>query len=73
MTDYKWELKQRKEQKETFLAFRNLDTNSSQAESLRLMQRTRNELDPEIAETYNLLTTVSIPVYDRRESAVSSN
>lgn len=23
MTDYKWELKQRKEQKETFLAFRN--------------------------------------------------
>lgn len=73
MTDYKWELKQRKEQKKTFLAFRSLDNNLSQAESLRLAHRTRNELDPDIAETYNMLTTVSIPVYDRRESAVSSN
>lgn len=25
----------------------------------------------EISEEYNMLTTVSIPVYDRRESAVS--
>lgn len=74
MTDYKWELKQRKKQKATFLAFRNLDSNSSQADTMqRLMQRTRNEVDPEIAESYNMLTTVSIPVYDRRESAVSPN
>lgn len=28
--------------------------------------------DPEIAEDYFMMTTVSIPVYDRRESTVSN-
>lgn len=46
MTDYKWEMKQRKEQKKTFLAYRNIvtDGNSSQIDSMRSLHRSKNEV-----------------------------
>lgn len=46
MTDYKWEMKQRKEQKRTFLAYRNInnDGNSTQIDSIRALQKLGNEV-----------------------------
>lgn len=41
MTDYKWEIKQRKKQKDLFLNYRNMqpgDGNATQMENLRLHQ-----------------------------------
>lgn len=101
MTDYKWEIKQRRKQKDLFLNYRNVqmgDGNSTQIDSLRTQQSKYDvissliysllhikstisisciafshfvPMQDDIAEDYNMLTTVSIPVYDRRESAVS--
>lgn len=46
MTDYKWEIKQRRKQKDMFLNYRNVspgDGNSTQIDSLR-MQQSRTEV-----------------------------
>ncbi|XP_055322700.1 voltage-dependent calcium channel subunit alpha-2/delta-3 isoform X3 [Sitodiplosis mosellana] len=69
MTDYKWEIKQRRKQKDLFLNYRNVQTGDGNATfDDRLYKPSKNE-DETTTEEYNMLTTVSIPVYDRRESA----
>lgn len=76
MTDYKWEFKQKIQQKETFLLYlreRDRVVNSTEWESDDELQyrKKQEQLETDNVEVNTFQTTVSIPVYDRRENAVS--
>lgn len=72
MTDYEWECRERFQQKERFMAYRkyrnllNLPDDPSSL-SYDFIEDDHNEK----SKKYVFMTTVSIPVYDKRENAVS--
>ncbi|XP_031633434.1 voltage-dependent calcium channel subunit alpha-2/delta-3 isoform X3 [Contarinia nasturtii] len=68
MTDYNWEIMQRQTQKDLFLKFQSGENRTFE----RRDERDRLRLEPSDEDNnfeYNMLTTVSMPVYDRRERA----
>ncbi|XP_055909802.1 voltage-dependent calcium channel subunit alpha-2/delta-3 isoform X2 [Eupeodes corollae] len=72
MTDWLWEVKQCEQQKEDVEIGRRLKTKMLLKEELdkRYWKRRRKSWDQPIeSEKYHFLTTVSMPVYDRRENA----
>ncbi|XP_037905987.1 voltage-dependent calcium channel subunit alpha-2/delta-3 isoform X5 [Hermetia illucens] len=71
MTDWLWEVKECEEQKDRFLSARRNKLYFSDAERERREMRKlyRNLQQSKESPKYNFVTTVSIPIYDRRENA----
>ncbi|XP_055843710.1 voltage-dependent calcium channel subunit alpha-2/delta-3 isoform X3 [Episyrphus balteatus] len=72
MTDWLWEVKQHEQQKEDVEIGRRVRNKMLLREELdkRYWKRRRKSWDQPIeSDKYNFLTTVSMPVYDRRENA----
>lgn len=74
MTDWLWEQRECEEQKERFLAYRRDKRlfNSKDQRDRRFVHKPRkhHEHHNEDLQEYQLMTSVSMPVYDRRENAV---
>jgi hypothetical protein len=72
MTDYEWECRERAKQRERFMVYRksrnfmNLPEDPS-----NLGYDFIEDDDNDRMKKFNFMTTVSIPVYDKRENAVS--
>ena len=73
MTDYEWECRERIKQKERFVVYRknnrnpwNLPEDPSQLNYDSIEDDTNY-----ISKKYIFMTSVSIPVYDKRENAVN--
>lgn len=63
MTDYKWEIKQRRKQKDLFLNYRNVqmgDGNSTQIDSLRTQQSKYDVISSLIYSLLHIKSTISI-------------
>jgi voltage-dependent calcium channel alpha-2/delta-3 len=72
MTDYEWECRERAKQRERFMVYRksrnfmNLPEDPSNL-GYDFIEDDENDR----MKKFNFMTTVSIPVYDKRENAVS--
>lgn len=70
MTDYEWECRERASQRSRFMEFR-------KNKSLKTLPEDPSTLEYDLIESddsdmkFKFMTTVSIPVYDKRENAVS--
>ncbi|XP_050094593.1 voltage-dependent calcium channel subunit alpha-2/delta-3 isoform X2 [Anopheles aquasalis] len=72
MTDWLWEIKERAEQKERFIDYRKNRVlfYSPEEQHRRMIMKQRMNQDPySNTQKYNFMTTVSVPVFDRRENA----
>ncbi|XP_035913952.1 voltage-dependent calcium channel subunit alpha-2/delta-3 isoform X1 [Anopheles stephensi] len=72
MTDWLWEIKERAEQKERFIDYRKNRVlfYSPEEQHRRMIMKQRMNQDPySNNQKYNFMTTVSVPVFDRRENA----
>ncbi|XP_062542723.1 voltage-dependent calcium channel subunit alpha-2/delta-3 isoform X3 [Armigeres subalbatus] len=72
MTDWLWEIKERAEQKERFIDYRKnrVIFFSPEEQHRRMIMKQRMNQDPySNNQKYNFMTTVSVPVFDRRENA----
>ncbi|KAL1381348.1 hypothetical protein pipiens_013533 [Culex pipiens pipiens] len=72
MTDWLWEIKERAEQKERFIDYRKnrVIFFSPEEQHRRMIMKQRMNQDPySNTQKYNFMTTVSMPVFDRRENA----
>ncbi|EAT48840.1 AAEL000121-PA, partial [Aedes aegypti] len=74
MTDWLWEIKERAEQKERFIDYRKnrviFFSPEEQHRRMIMKQRMVSNQDPySNNQKYNFMTTVSVPVFDRRENA----
>ncbi|XP_055630869.1 voltage-dependent calcium channel subunit alpha-2/delta-3 isoform X5 [Toxorhynchites rutilus septentrionalis] len=72
MTDWLWEIKERAEQKERFIDYRKnrVIFFSPEEQHRRMIMKQRMNQDPySNNQKYNFMTTVSMPVFDRRENA----
>lgn len=73
MTDYEWECRERAKQRERFMVYRkNRSYNNLPEDPSNLGYDFIEDDDNERMKKFNFMTTVSIPVYDKRENAVSS-
>lgn len=72
MTDYEWECRERAKQRERFMVYRkNRSYNNLPEDPSNLGYDFIEDDDNERMKKFNFMTTVSIPVYDKRENAVS--
>lgn len=74
LSDWNWELRQNERQKHDIEAFRELGVNTITEfeRARRAFHRQKMSWDqPAVSKKYNFMTTVSMPVYDSRENAVS--
>ncbi|KAK7872369.1 hypothetical protein R5R35_006993 [Gryllus longicercus] len=72
MTDWLWDSKESEEQKEIFLHSRKMNVRHASPEEQiqKYLQRRMANIDEDITlSNYQLMTSVSVPVYDRRENA----
>lgn len=72
MTDYEWEIRERAKQKERFFVFRkskNIHTLPEDPSNLGYDFIENDENDR--LKKFIFMTTASIPIYDKRENAVS--
>ncbi|KAI8121434.1 Voltage-dependent calcium channel subunit alpha-2/delta-3 [Lucilia cuprina] len=72
MSDYLWQLEQNADQKENILeyrkvSFRMLDPDEVRRREYRRMKKAWDQ--PTESDDYHFMTTISMPVYDRRENA----
>ncbi|KAM7358603.1 voltage-dependent calcium channel subunit straightjacket isoform 2-T2 [Cochliomyia hominivorax] len=72
MSDYLWQLEQNADQKENILeyrkvSFRMLDPDEVRRREYRRMKKAWDQ--PTESDIYHFMTTISMPVYDRRENA----
>lgn len=74
MTDWLWEQRECEEQKERFIEFRRhrqlFHSNYQRDKKFAHKPRRHHDYHDDLQE-YQLMTSVSMPVYDRRENAVS--
>lgn len=71
-TDYEWECRERASQRDRFMAYRKeKDYNRLPDDPSTLAYEFIESDDSEVTKKFNFMTTVSIPVYDKRENAVS--
>ncbi|XP_060654964.1 LOW QUALITY PROTEIN: voltage-dependent calcium channel subunit alpha-2/delta-3 [Drosophila nasuta] len=73
LSDHLWELKQCEEQKEDVLEYRRVQDAMLEPSQMRqrAYQRTKETWDqPVDSDVYQFMTTVSMPIYDRRENAL---
>ncbi|KAL1110506.1 hypothetical protein AAG570_008034 [Ranatra chinensis] len=69
MTDWLWEMKERAEQKERSISFRRDRSNfHSKEEHDRRSSLKKHDYNDQVSP-YRMMTSVSMPVYDRRENA----
>ncbi|XP_055704194.1 voltage-dependent calcium channel subunit alpha-2/delta-3 isoform X3 [Phlebotomus papatasi] len=72
MTDWQWEIKEREEQKERFMSqrknYKNFHLPEEQERRYQLKLK-KNQDQTTDTEKYHFMTTVSMPVFDRRENA----
>lgn len=73
MSDWLWEQEQRMEQKERFLVYRRDKKVFRSEEIEKLFVKKRRKLNERYhnMKNYRLMTSVSMPVFDRRDNAVS--
>lgn len=72
MTDYEWECRERAKQRERFMVYRkNRNFMNLPEDPSNLGYDFIEDDDNERTKKFNFMTTVSIPVYDKRENAVS--
>jgi len=72
MTDYEWECRERAKQKDRFNVYRkNRNPLNLPEDPSNLGYDLIETDDNERLKKFNFMTTVSIPVYDKRENAVS--
>lgn len=72
MTDYEWECRERAKQRERFMVYRkNRSFMNLPEDPSNLGYDFIEDDDNERTKKFNFMTTVSIPVYDKRENAVS--
>lgn len=73
MTDYEWECRERASQRDRFIAYRKSNKNfqSLPEDPSTLSYDAIETDDSEMTKKFNFMTTVSIPIYDKRENAVS--
>lgn len=72
MTDYEWECRERAKQRERFMVYRkNRNFANLPEDPSNLGYDFIEDDDNERMKKFNFMTTVSIPVYDKRENAVS--
>ncbi|CAH0395037.1 unnamed protein product [Bemisia tabaci] len=74
MTDYLWELKESEEQRERSISFRqnSMKFASQEEQDRRFVMKLKASLDQTYTgelQQYKLITSVAMPVYDRRENA----
>ncbi|XP_026478541.1 voltage-dependent calcium channel subunit alpha-2/delta-3-like [Ctenocephalides felis] len=71
MTDWEWEAKESEEQKERFLSMRHNRKKffSQEEQDRRYLLKYRGDQGESDMHKYQLMTSVSMPVYDRRENA----
>ncbi|XP_024083001.1 voltage-dependent calcium channel subunit alpha-2/delta-3 isoform X2 [Cimex lectularius] len=69
MTDWLWEMKERKKQKERSQSFRYHKGRYDEEEEQRLARKQQHQLLTENLHPYKFMTSISMPVYDRRENA----
>ncbi|XP_047117429.1 voltage-dependent calcium channel subunit alpha-2/delta-3 isoform X2 [Schistocerca piceifrons] len=69
-TDWLWEKRECRKQKEIFLASREYNSNKSEEHLRQYVESLKRVTDENADETsYQLMTSVAVPVYDRRENA----
>jgi voltage-dependent calcium channel alpha-2/delta-3 len=74
MTDYEWECRERAKQRERFNVYRKTRSYLNLPEDpSNLGYDFIEDDDNDRMKKFNFMTTVSIPVYDKRENAVSRN
>lgn len=74
MTDYEWEGRERVSQKDRFMVYRKNKGYHNLPEDPSSLSYDTIESDySDVTKKFNFMTTVSIPVYDKRENAVSKN
>lgn len=72
MTDYEWECRERTSQRDRFMVYRKSRNFLNLPEDPSTLSYDMIESDEtEMTKKFNFMTTVSIPVYDKRENAVS--
>lgn len=73
MTDWVWEQRESEEQKERFLQYhRNRKLFNMEEQDRRFVKKQKKSYEQsEDYQEYRLMTSVSMPVFDRREDAVS--
>lgn len=72
LTDYEWECREREKQRERFTVYRkNRNFMNLPEDPSNLGYDFIEDDDNERTKKFNFMTTVSIPVYDKRENEVS--
>lgn len=72
LTDYEWECRERAKQRERFMVYRKTKSfNVLPEDPSNLGYDFIEDDDNERTNKFNFMTTVAIPVYDKRENAVS--
>lgn len=73
-TDYEWEVRERSSQRDRFMEYRKTkDIHSLPDDPSTLAYEIIETDESELTKKFNFMTTVSIPVYDKRDNAVSIN
>lgn len=71
MTDWLWEQRESEEQKERFLRHKNKKYFNMEEQDRRFVKKQKRRHDQTSGwQEYKLMTSVSMPVFDRRENAV---
>jgi hypothetical protein len=74
LTDYEWECRERASQRDRFMVYRKTRNFLELPEDPSNLGYDFIESDDsEVTKKFNFMTTVAIPVYDKRENAVSRN
>lgn len=74
MTDYEWECRERASQRDRFMVYRkNRNFHNLPEDPSTLSYDLIESDDSDFTKKFNFMTTVSIPIYDKRENAVSMN
>jgi voltage-dependent calcium channel alpha-2/delta-3 len=71
LTDYEWECRERASQRDRFMAFRKSKLQDLPEDPSTLPYDQIETDDSDVTKKFNFMTTVSIPIYDKRENAVS--
>lgn len=71
MTDWLWEQRESQEQKERFISHKNKKYFNMEEQDRRFVKKQKWRYDQiDELQEYKLMTSVSMPVFDRRENAV---
>jgi voltage-dependent calcium channel alpha-2/delta-3 len=72
LTDYEWEGRERVSQRDRFMVYRKNKGYHNLPEDPSTLSYDQIETDEsDLQKKFNFMTTVAIPVYDKRENAVS--